>query len=53
MLINTIELSEDASKLDIQYEDIREVNKILDSYIVNVLGEDVVSTRFMQGVSDE
>ena len=51
-IIRAVEMSEDASKLDVEYEDIREVNKVIDSYIVHVLGEEVVSTKFMQRVDN-
>ncbi len=49
-LIESIASSDSLRTLDIEYAAIREVNKLIDAYIINVLGEDVVSTRFMDAV---
>jgi DNA repair protein RecO len=52
-LITSIADSGSVSTLEAEYAAIREVNKLIDSFMIHVLGEDIVSARFIDGVKDE
>lgn len=52
-LFRMIQSSPDASKLDVEYDVIREINMAIDSYVVHTLGEDVFSTKFIDGLRND
>ena len=52
-LIENIEGSDSAGSLDMEYSKIREINKLIDSYIIFVLGEDIFSTKFLESMKNE
>jgi recombinational DNA repair protein (RecF pathway) len=51
-LIESIESSNSAGGLDTEYSKIREINKVIDSYIIHVLGEDIFSTKFLESMKN-
>ena len=51
-LLATILDAPDAKKLDVEYDIIRDLNMLIDSYIIYILGEDIFSARFLQGLKD-
>jgi hypothetical protein len=49
-LLRSIQSSENPGELDIEYAQIREINKLIDSYIIQILGEDISSSKFLEGL---
>lgn len=49
-LLHAIRISGDPGKLDIEYDRIRELNMVIDAYIIQVLGEDISSNKFIKGL---
>ena len=45
--------SPDAAKLDVEYDVIREINMAIDAYVIHILGEDVFSTKFIDGLRND
>ncbi len=52
-LFRMIQSSPDASILDVEYDVIREINMAIDAYVIYILGEDVFSTKFINGLKDD
>jgi recombinational DNA repair protein (RecF pathway) len=52
-LLNSISGARDVKKLDVEYDIIREINMLIDAYIIYILGEDIFSTKFLHGLKDE
>lgn len=52
-ILEMIASSGSPEKLEIEYARIREINKLIDSYIINILGEDINSAKFLQGLKIE
>lgn len=52
-IIESIKDSDSAGSLDTEYSKIREINKLIDSYIIYVLGEDIFSTKFLESMKNE
>src|ERR1035437_5088220 len=42
-----------AAKLDVEYDVIREINMAIDAYVIHILGEDVFSTKFIDGLRND
>jgi hypothetical protein len=52
-LFRMILSSPDAAKLDVEYDVIREINMAIDAYVIHTLGEDVFSTKFIDGLRND
>jgi hypothetical protein len=52
-LLTMIEQTPDIRKLDIEYDVIREINMAVDAYVIYILGEDVFSNKFINGLHHE
>ena len=52
-LFRMIISSPDAAKLDVDYNIIREINMAIDAYVIYTLGEDVYSTKFIEGLRND
>jgi recombinational DNA repair protein (RecF pathway) len=51
-LIRGIESVPDVKNLDIDYDVIRDVNMLIDGYIIHILGEDISSSKFIMGIKN-
>ena len=52
-LFRVILTSPDVAKLDVEYDVIREINMAIDAYVIHTLGEDVFSTKFIDGLRND
>jgi hypothetical protein len=51
-LIRGIESVPDIKNLDLDYDVIRDVNMLIDGYIIYILGEDISSSKFIMGIKN-
>jgi hypothetical protein len=52
-LLHRIESVPDVKRLDIDYDVIRDVNMLIDSFMIYILGEDLSSNKFILGIKNE
>ncbi len=49
-LLAAISAAAEPEKLDVEYDVIREINMLIDAYMIYILGEDIFSARFLKGL---